>query len=66
MNMQTKVLILMGSESDWTVMKEAYEILKRFEIGVPGLQNVSNAVCALGMAHEIGCDLEGGPSVVRP
>lgn len=24
----------MGSESDWTVMKEAYEILKRFEIGV--------------------------------
>jgi len=34
MNMQTKVLILMGSESDWTIMKEAYEILKRFEIGV--------------------------------
>jgi 5-(carboxyamino)imidazole ribonucleotide mutase len=32
--MTTQVLILMGSESDWPIMKEAYEILKRFEIGV--------------------------------
>lgn len=32
--MDTKVLIMMGSESDWTVMKDAYEMLKRFEIGV--------------------------------
>ncbi len=32
--METKVLILMGSESDWNVMKEAHEFLKRFEIGV--------------------------------
>lgn len=31
---------------------------QRFTIGVPGLQNVSNAVCALGMAHELGCDLD--------
>jgi 5-(carboxyamino)imidazole ribonucleotide mutase len=30
----TKVLILMGSESDWSVMKDAYELLKRFEISV--------------------------------
>lgn len=35
-----------------------HTFVQRFEIGVPGLQNVSNAVCALGMAHEIGCDLE--------
>ncbi len=32
--MENRVLIVMGSESDWTVMKEAYELLKRFEIGV--------------------------------
>ena len=32
--METKVLILMGSESDWNIMKEAHELLKRFEIGV--------------------------------
>jgi 5-(carboxyamino)imidazole ribonucleotide mutase len=32
--MNPKVLILMGSESDWAVMKEAYEILRRFEVGV--------------------------------
>ena len=30
----TKVLILMGSDSDWTIMKEAYELLRKFEIGV--------------------------------
>ena len=32
--MKPPVLILMGSESDWNVMKEAYEFLKRFEVGV--------------------------------
>jgi len=32
--MNTKVLILMGSESDWTIMKDAHEMLKRLEIGV--------------------------------
>ncbi len=28
------ILILMGSESDWTIMKEARDLLKRFEIPV--------------------------------
>jgi len=32
--MNPRVLILMGSESDWNVMKDAYETLKRFEVGV--------------------------------
>ena len=30
----TRVLILMGSDSDWTLMKEAHELLKKFDIGV--------------------------------
>ena len=28
------ILILMGSESDWTIMKEARDLLKKFEIAV--------------------------------
>lgn len=32
--MENRVLILMGSESDWTVMKEAYDFLRKYEIGV--------------------------------
>lgn len=29
----TDVLILMGSDSDWTLMKEAYDLLKKFGLG---------------------------------
>lgn len=29
----TDVLILMGSDSDWNLMKEAYDLLKKFDLG---------------------------------
>jgi 5-(carboxyamino)imidazole ribonucleotide mutase len=49
MNQLLKVALIMGSDSDWPVMKEAYDVLKEFQIEV---------IAKVVSAHRTPMDLE--------